>query len=266
MRLDKKFEQTILDCALVNVVPTEYIYEDRYSEQIIKWLANSHIVKPEEEKINNNNIVDYLRYLDAKLSAVRKTFTFWDAYNIRESASSQSEFIQKYASLPNNSSLIINTPGEFTLNDKTYERGDIIVKDNYSNELLVKSQQSGVYIPTTVSADNNNSTLTLSFAYKQSGERIVNVSMPNTAPKDGTIYSAIFTQKDIVSGTNYIKLEKKFADNNGEPIYPFVECRSYETTGIGDRLLGFHKVIQGDNNNWYIEVENINFPFILIVK
>ena len=96
MRLDKKFEQTILDCALVNVVPTEEIYDSKYSEQIITWLANSHIAKP-KEKLSGNNIVDYLRYLDAKLSAVRKTFTFWDVYSIRESASSKQDFIQKYA-------------------------------------------------------------------------------------------------------------------------------------------------------------------------
>ena len=264
MRLDKKFEQTILDCALVNVVPTEGVYDTRYSEQIITWLANSHIAQP-KEKLSDTNIVDYLRYLDAKLSAVRKTFTFWDAYNIRESASSQSEFIQKYASLPNNSSLIINTPGEFTLNHKTYNRGDIVIKDNYSNELLVKSQQSGVYKPVSIETEGTN--LILSFKYEESGSsEPAQIKMSNTEPQGGTIYSAIFTKKDIVFGTNYIKLEKKFADNNSEPIYPFVECRSYETTGIGDRLLGFHKVIEGDNNNWHIKVENVNFPFILIVK
>lgn len=262
MRLDKKFEQTILDCALVNVVPTEDIYDSKYSEQIITWLANSHIAKP-KEKLNGNNIVDYLRYLDAKLSAVRKTFTFWDVYNIRESASSKQDFIQKYASLPNNSSLIINTPDKFDLNNKTYERGDIIVKDNYSNELLVKSQQSGVYKPNTkVESDGTN--LILSFNYAESGSTDnVEVAIPNISPKDSTIYSKIFKKENITAGTDYIELPK-IKDSNDNLIYPFIECRSYE----GDRLLGFHKLINpGDtNNNWHIKVADVNFPFILIVK
>ena len=48
-----------------------------------------------------------MQYLDAKISAVRKTATFWDAYNIRESVTDKKDFINKYAKLPNNSSLIL---------------------------------------------------------------------------------------------------------------------------------------------------------------
>ena len=71
-KIDKSFEKSLMDCAIVDTVPSEDDYESGYSESILSWIAHSHVTT----KVANEDIPSYIRYLDAKLSAVRKTATF----------------------------------------------------------------------------------------------------------------------------------------------------------------------------------------------
>ena len=159
IKIDKSFENSLMDCAIVDTIPSPTPFESGLAETALSWIAHSHITT----NVTSNDIHSYIRYLDAKLSAVRKTATFWDAYNIRESASTVDEFAQKYAALPNNSSLVINT-GTLNIGEKTYNRGDIVIKDNYGNEVDVKNNLSGVYIPYKVE-NLENGNLQIDFSY-----------------------------------------------------------------------------------------------------
>lgn len=258
MKIDKSFENSLMDCAIVDTVPPETNYDSKYSENILSWIAHSHITT----EVTKDEIPSYIRYLDAKLSAVRKTATFWDAYNIRESASTVDEFAQKYAALPNNSSLVINT-GTLNIGEKTYNRGDIVIKDNYGNEVDVKNNLSGVYIPQSVdNLDNGNLQINFSYSSNKSlGDPKIEFTPP--IPKEDTIYSKMIESADFNSGPVSIKAQKV----NGEPVIPFWECREYDpkTKVIKDKIFDLINV-QLDRDYLVFTTLNKNIPFILLIK
>lgn len=265
-KIDKSFENSLMDCAIVDTVPvpSEITYKSGLAETALSWIAHSHI---KTEITNKNDIVSYIKYLDAKLSAVRKTATFWDAYNIRESASTVNEFAQKYAALPNNSSLVINT-GTLNIGKKTYNRGDIVIKDNYGNEVDVKNNLSGVYIPDKVeNLDNGN--LQINFRYssnKSLGDP--KIEFTPTTPNEGTIYSKMIESTAFASGP--ISIDAR--EFKGEPVIPFWECREYdrETKVIKDKIFDLIQVkLEKDelnNTKIVFTTLNKNIPFILLIK
>lgn len=260
IKIDKSFENSLMDCAIVNTNPLETDFNSQDAERILSWIAHSHITT----KVTNNDIPSYIRYLDAKLSAVRKTATFWDAYNIRESASTTDEFAQKYAALPNNSSLVINT-GTLNIGKKTYNRGDIVIKDNYGNEVDVKNNLGGVYIPQTEVTDLGAGNLQINFSYSsnKSLEDPKIILNTGTTPKEGTIYSETIEYTAFASGSISIDARK----DNGKAVIPFWECREYDpqTKVIKDKIFDLINV-QLDNDKLVFTALNTNIPFILLIK
>lgn len=259
IKIDKSFENSLMDCAIVDTIPSETPYNSGLAESILSWIAHSHITT----KVTNDDIPSYIRYLDAKLSAVRKTATFWDAYNIRESASTVDEFAQKYAALPNNSSLVINT-GTLNIGEKTYNRGDIVIKDNYGNEVDVKNNLAGVYIPDKVeNLDNGNLQINFRYSSNKSLEDPKIILNTTTTPNEGTIYSETIESTAFASGP--ILRDAKKVD--GKAVIPFWECREYDpqTKVIKDKIFDLINV-QLDNDKLVFTALNKNIPFILLIK
>lgn len=266
IEIDKSFENSLMDCAIVDTVPvpSEITYESGLAETALSWIAHSHI---KTEITNNNDIASYIKYLDAKLSAVRKTATFWDAYNIRESASTVDEFAQKYAALPNNSSLVINT-GTLNIGKKTYNRGDIVIKDNYGNEVDVKNNLSGVYIPQSVE-NLGNGNLQINFGYRSNKSlEDPKIEFTHTIPDEGTIYSEMIESAAFASGP----VSRTAREFNGKPVIPFWECREYDpnTKVIKDKIFDLIQVkLEKDelnNTKLVFTALNKNIPFILLIK
>ena len=260
IEIDKKLENSLMDCAIVDTVPSEYYFKSDLAETALSWIAHSHI---KTKVTNSDDIVSYIKYLDAKLSAVRKTATFWDAYNIRESASTVDEFAQKYAALPNNSSLVINT-GALNIGKKTYNRGDIVIKDNYGNEVDVKNNLSGVYIPQSVEKLDDNGNLQINFSYSSNKSlEDPKIEFTGTTPKEGTIYSEMIESTAFTDG----RVSRDVRKVNGKAVIPFWECREYEPTTkvIKDKIFDLIKV-QLDNDKLVFTALNKNIPFILLIK
>lgn len=264
IKINKSFENSLMDCAIVDTTPSPTPFESGLAETALSWIAHSHIIT----EVTKDEIPSYIRYLDAKLSAVRKTATFWDAYNIRESASTVDEFAQKYAALPNNSSLVINT-GTLNIGEKTYNRGDIVIKDNYGNEVDVKNNLSGVYIPQSVEKLDNNGNLQINFIYSSNKSlEDPKIEFTGTAPNEGTIYSEMIESTAFTSGSVSIDARKV----NGEPVIPFWECREYDpnTKVIKDKIFDLIqvKLKKDEFNNDKLEFTalNKNIPFILLIK
>lgn len=264
IEIDKSFENSLMDCAIVDTIPSPTTFKSGLAETALSWIAHSHI---KTKVTNKDDIVSYIRYLDAKLSAVRKTATFWDAYNIRESASTVDEFAQKYAALPNNSSLVINT-GTLNIGKKTYNRGDIVIKDNYGNEVDVKNNLSGVYIPYEVE-NLDNSNLQINFRYssnKSLGDP--KIEFTPTIPEEGTIYSETIDYTAFASGS----VSRTAREFNGKPVIPFWECREYDpnTKVIKDKIFDLIQVkLEKDelnNDKIVFTALNKNIPFILLIK
>ena len=265
MKIDKSFENSLMDCAIVDTTPSPTPFESGLAETALSWIAHSHITT---EITNNNDIVSYIKYLDAKLSAVRKTATFWDAYNIRESASTVDEFAQKYAALPNNSSLVINT-GTLNIGKKTYNRGDIVIKDNYGNEVDVKNNLSGVYIPKSVEKLDNNGNLQINFIYSSNKSlEDPKIKFTGTTPNEGTIYSEMIESTVFADGP----VSRDAREFNGKPVIPFWECREYDpnTKVIKDKIFDLIQVkLEKDelgNDKIVFTALNKNIPFILLIK
>lgn len=259
IEIDKSFENSLMDCTIVDTVTSPTPFESGLAETALSWIAHSHITT----EVTKDEIPSYIRYLDAKLSAVRKTATFWDAYNIRESASTVDEFAQKYAALPNNSSLVINT-GTLNIGKKTYNRGDIVIKDNYGNEVDVKNNLAGVYIPKSVEKLDNNGNLQINFIYSSNKSlEDPKIEFTGTAPNEGTIYSKMIESAAFASGPVSIKAQKV----NGEPVIPFWECREYDskTKVIKDKIFDLINV-QLDGDKLVFTALNKNIPFILLIK
>ena len=266
IEIDKSFENSLMDCAIVDTVTSPTPFESGLAETALSWIAHSHI---KTEITNKDDIVSYIKYLDAKLSAVRKTATFWDAYNIRESASTVDEFAQKYAALPNNSSLVINT-GTLNIGKKTYNRGDIVIKDNYGNEVDVKNNLAGVYIPQSVEKLDDNGNLQINFIYNsnKSLEDPKIILNAGTTPNEGTIYSETIDYTAFASGS-VSRIAREF---NGKPVIPFWECREYDpkTKVIKDKIFDLIQVkLEKDelnNDKIVFTALNKNIPFILLIK
>lgn len=263
IKIDKSFENSLMDCAIVDTSPSETVFQSELAETMLSWIAHSHITT----QVASNDIPSYIRYLDAKLSAVRKTATFWDAYNIRESASTVDEFAQKYAALPNNSSLVINT-GTLNIGKKTYNRGDIVIKDNYGNEVDVKNNLSGVYIPDKVeNLDNGNLQINFRYSSNKSLED-PKIEFTGTTPNEGTIYSEIIESAAFDSGP--ISRDARKVD--GKAVIPFWECREYDpqTKVIKDKIFDLINVQldkdESGNDKLVFTALNTNIPFILLIK
>ena len=264
IKIDKSFENSLMDCAIVDTIPSEVSFDSNLAETVLSWIAHSHITT----NVTNNDIPSYIRYLDAKLSAVRKTATFWDAYNIRESASTVDEFAQKYAALPNNSSLVINT-GTLNIGKKTYNRGDIVIKDNYGNEVDVKNNLAGVYIPDKVeNLDNGNLQINFRYSSNKSLEDPKIILNTGATPNEGTIYSKAIDYTAFDSGSISIDAH----EFKGEPVIPFWECREYDpnTKVIKDKIFDLIQVkLEKDelnNDKIVFTALNKNIPFILLIK
>lgn len=268
IQLDKSYINAIADCALVDTTTSTYSWNTTDSETILSWLAHSHwditltdangnLVKPAVD--------EYIRYLDAKLSAVRKTATFWDAYNIRESATTQDEFIQKYAALPNNSSLVVNT-ATINVNNKTFNRGDIIIKDNYGNQVVVSNEQSGVYMPTFL--DDSSANKELEFTYYQTPkQQTTTLQFTAKMPSSGELYnnSILSTDSGWDNTTERIMYSIDAIYKDNQPIYPFWECREYNNGVIGSKIFNLISM-QEENKKIVFIAQTLNVPFILIVK
>ena len=263
IKIDKSFENSLMDCAIVDTIPSATDFNSDDAERILSWIAHSHITT----NVTSNDIPSYIRYLDAKLSAVRKTATFWDAYNIRESASTVDEFAQKYAALPNNSSLVSNT-GTINIGKKAYNRGDIVIKDNYGNKVDVKNNLAGVYIPDKVeNLDNGNLQINFSYSSNKSLED-PKIEFTPTTPDEGTIYSKMIESAAFAHGP--VSIEAR--EFNGEPVIPFWECREYDpiTKVIKDKIFDLIQVkLDKDelgNDKLVFTALNKNIPFILLIK
>ena len=268
MKLNTNYTNALNNYVIVDTTEISEDYNGSIAENIFSWLGHSHIVAPNEIS-TDGDYKDYMQYLDAKLSSIRKTATFWDAYNIREAATDQNDFINKYSKLPNNSSLIINC-GSFTIGNTTYERGSVVLKDFYGNQNIIKGKQNGLYVPSSISIDDSKN-LKLSFSYQETADQqtkdlIVenyNVNLDNTS-----IYHHTFSTTAHQAWTTNIKLK---LDKNNHYIMPFVECYIKKTDStFGDQLFNcLSSIITSSNGEKYLSLSlsaDVPFDTIILIK
>lgn len=266
IKINKKWENSIANNTLVSVTENTQDYDGQPAEKVIQWLSYSHV-----NNVNKNidDLYNYLRYLDAKISSVRKTATLWDAYNIRTSVQTSEEFYQKYASLPSNSALVINTNSTIEIDEQSYQNGDIVIKDYLNNPIVVKNTLSGCYKPTNIDISNNNLTLNFEFqSHPVEDDKIAINGDISGLQSETPLYSEL-----IIMGDN-AETNLKYTVSNDQiqkPIMPVWECRTYIDNIIGDRVFN---VVQCSIDNtrekikftWIDENNTPKIPLVILVK
>ena len=263
MQLNTNYTNSLSNYVIVNTTPQTTEYDQTLAEKVINWLGHSHVL-PESIDINRdkNDIVNYMQYLDAKISAVRKTTTFWDSYNIRDAAVSQIDFINKYAALPNNSSLIINSDS-FKIGDITYNKGSVVLKDFYGNQQIIEGKQNGFYIPsslTTVGSGN----FKLTFQYQDYSDRKpVELQAALATPKAGTLYNKKITNNEFINNSYSIPLMPYEGDTK---IMPFIECYTDNSGKIGEQLFNFLTISKDNSQVILTKPTDTSINFIVLIK
>ena len=93
--------------------------------------------------------------------------------------------------------MVINT-STLNIDGQTYNRGDIVIKDNNGNQVIVPNEQSGAYYPQKIESDELGN-MTLSFQYEQTpsaATRTLTIDNP-IAPSDGHLYSYAIKSTDV---------------------------------------------------------------------
>ena len=258
MQLNTDYINSLNNYVIVNTQPQTQEYQKGIAEDVINWLGHSHVVP---KSIDNNAILEYMQYLDAKISAVRKTTTFWDSYNIRDAAISQLDFINKYAALPNNASLIINSDS-FKIGDITYNKGSVVLKDFYGNQQIIEGKQNGFYVPsslTTVGTGN----FKLTFEYRDYVNRDpIDLEAELKTPKAGTLYNEQLTNNNFINNSYSISLMPNEGDTK---IMPFIECYTYNNGKIGEQLFNFLTITK-EASVVILTKPNTSINFIVLIK
>lgn len=278
IKINKKWENSIANNTLVSVAENTQEYDNQPAEKVIQWLSYSHV-----NNINKNidDLYDYLRYLDAKISSVRKTATLWDAYNIRTSVQTSEEFYQKYASLPSNSALVINTNSTIEIDEQSYQNGDIIIKDYLNNPIVVKNTLSGCYKPTNIDIANNNLTLNFEFqSHPVENDAIEIKGDISKLTSETLVYSKLLpmqnksinaeTQQEVTTLYSKRSIPLQYLDAaRKNPIMPVWECRTYIDNVIGDRIFNTIQCSITDTDIVFSRIDMNNtpkIPLVILVK
>ena len=204
---------------------------------------------------NINGCIDALNYLNQKLEAVRKTVSFWDAYQIIDVIDNKDNVLSKLTQLPNNSSLITNvkTPFSWTnpstgLSDSIYS-GDIFIKDYSGIIHLIHATNKGIYVPTEIKFVEGNSMM-IEYEYATVGDNEVRIRTDEEqefnidadsgynyhgvlgasgAENDNFIFTVLYSRGETasVTGPAIIPIVKFFT--NGNQVFLPITVRGPET-------------------------------------
>lgn len=218
--------------------------------------------------IDNVNIKDedqvkaLLSFLDTKISASRKTLSFWDVYAIRDIATTRDEVAKKKAALPINSSLVIGK--QIELDGHTYHTGDMIVKTNYGETIDVLSQQTGFYKPKdkiTKVGDTGN-TYQLTFEYAQQGDSTDDISVEmDTSNLNAPV--GLYSVYETLDGFDS-KVEVPLIDG----VKPVWEIRIQGSTDneIGEQIYNAVEVKYDTTNSKYVFTNKSSLSLVVLAK
>lgn len=179
MRLKNEEQRTLL-VTPYNVA--RQLYTVYQNSTVGTWNAETALQAIAHSTVKNirdqQGCIDALNYLNYKLEAVRKTISFWDAYQITDAIEDNELLLNKITQLPNNSSLVNNTAEPFqwldpvTGTEETILRGDVFIKDYLGNIHLIHATNKGVFVPEKlILADGGSAgnSLTIQYQYKNAG-------------------------------------------------------------------------------------------------
>lgn len=190
------------------------------------WNANGSENMPHSNVKDLQTLNENLNWYAQQVVNAKRDIEYWDVYRFDGSVDSKEDFDSKYAALPNNHALVVNVDID------KYQTGDVVIKDNNGEQILVKSKQNGIFKPDTY--DKNKKTLTYVYADSVSDDdrsvkieisaadpaSIVNVYSVNATPTRASI-TANGSVTFIKNGD--IKPFIKMFDKSGEEVYACID-------------------------------------------
>lgn len=126
-------------------------------------------------------IIRALYYLNRKIEASRKTISFWDAYQIKDTIDNRDLALGQLTRLPANASIVSNLRDPFIYGgDQTVYRGDILVKDYEEQIHLIHTLSTGFYKPINITGASNTYQITYKFENSQSTPVPLNLNVTET--------------------------------------------------------------------------------------
>lgn len=190
------------------------------------WNANGSENMPHSNVKDLQTLNENLNWYAQQVVNAKRDIEYWDVYRFDGSVDSKEDFDSKYAALPNNHALVVNVDID------KYQTGDVVIKDNNGEQILVKSKQNGIFKPDTY--DKNKKTLTYVYADSVSDDdrsvkieisaadpaSIINVYSVNATPTRASI-TANGSVTFIKNGD--IKPFIKMFDKSGEEVYACID-------------------------------------------
>lgn len=105
------------------------------------WGTMIHIQSPAGHSNMSDIIFSNFSTLDKKVDASMRELDYFDMYRFVGSVNSTQSYKLAYASLPNNRALAV------VANFDKYHSGDIILKNDQGQEILIPTKQAGIFVP-----------------------------------------------------------------------------------------------------------------------
>lgn len=190
------------------------------------WNANGSENMPHSNVKDLQTLNENLNWYAQQVVNAKRDIEYWDVYRFDGSIDSKEDFDSKYAALPNNHALVVNVDID------KYQTGDVVIKDNNGEQILVKSKQNGIFKPDVY--DKNKKTLTYVYADSVSDDdrsvkieisaadpaSIVNVYSVNATPTRASITA----NGSVTFAKNAdIKPFIKMFDRSGEEVYACID-------------------------------------------
>lgn len=205
--------------------------------------------------------------MDAKITASRKTATFWDAYKIGGTLS-DNNFANKVGALSNSTGYIF-TGNSYSYNGDTYSAGDVVARDAYGNLIHVVAGQAGFYRPNTITAvEGAAGTYQLTFSYENkdlpTDGSTHQINFASTSANSGVIYSI---NEELAAGKSYSIVMQSITNDDGKEVYirPIWETW-YISNSAPSRIFNAAKVTIDEINHKYIITNESSLTIKLLAK
>lgn len=239
-----------------------------YNNETHKWSFNGQEVEMTNPPVPVNSAQLFtgghsfqrnLELLNNRLNTIHKELTYWDLYKITDTVMNEQSFPSIISALAVGNSAVINCD-TFSYNQQQYHRGDVIVKINDTQEILIPAVNTGVYVPMSlVPVEGNSYTLKYSYteAVKES-EKTKNLNFELS--DDSAIYGNTY---DFTSSSYSCSFPILVKDN--AVIKPVVKTFvTVNNTDVYEEIVLDEDItVAADSTEWSIEVESDVFENLI---
>ena len=197
-----------------------------------------------------------LQAINERINTLHKQLTYWDLYHITQVVNNKDELGIKFTALHNGESLVINTNESFQSNDQWYSRGDVVLKLDNGEQLLIKSQNSGYYYPASVSYDNKLKSLIIKYNFNSAapsvGTSTTNSDVPyekmeyTVAIGDASIQGAYSLFQQYTAAVSIQKV-KSIINNNEVVVQPVIKFFLKTDDSYEEIYLDYQRVESNDD-------------------